>query len=202
MGLGQILNVLEKLREAGVNEGLELGGILMTMFDRHTNLAHQVGSEVRNHFDELVFRLCDPIFALAKLRALGSRFLNMIHTVLELMHIVTLLKRLWTDISLESRGTVFRMNYIQSAELEAFITHITLERRLSVNTVRNYRQAVVRFSGWLQQNLPESSSFKAAQPIHVRSYIVDLGRILPGARSHPCLWVESLLWILASERNH
>ena len=76
------------------------------------------------------------------------------------------------------------MNYMQSAELEAFITHITLERRLAVNTVRNYRQAVVRFSGWLQQNFPESSSFKAAQPIHVRSYIVDLGRILARRTLH------------------
>ena len=59
-GLGQILKVLEKLREAGVNEGLELGGILMTMFDQRTNLAHQVVGEVRNHFDELVFRTMIP----------------------------------------------------------------------------------------------------------------------------------------------
>ena len=59
-GLGQILNVLEKLREAGVNEGLELGGILMTMFDQRTNLAHQVVGEVRNHFEELVFRTMIP----------------------------------------------------------------------------------------------------------------------------------------------
>jgi chromosome partitioning protein len=59
-GLGQILNVLEKLREAGVNQGLELGGILMTMFDQRTNLAHQVVGEVRNHFDELVFRTMIP----------------------------------------------------------------------------------------------------------------------------------------------
>jgi len=59
-GLGQILKVVEKLREAGVNEGLELGGILMTMFDQRTNLAHQVVGEVRNHFDELVFRTAIP----------------------------------------------------------------------------------------------------------------------------------------------
>ncbi len=59
-GLGQILKVVEKLREAGVNEGLELGGILMTMFDQRTNLGHQVVGEVRNHFDELVFRTMIP----------------------------------------------------------------------------------------------------------------------------------------------
>ena len=34
-GLGQILKVVDKLRDAGVNDGLELGGILMTMFDQH-----------------------------------------------------------------------------------------------------------------------------------------------------------------------
>ena len=59
-GLGQILKVVEKLREAGVNEGLELGGILMTMFDQRTNLGQQVVGEVRNHFDELVFRSMIP----------------------------------------------------------------------------------------------------------------------------------------------
>ena len=55
-----IPKVLDKLREAGVNEGLQLGGILMTMFDQRTNLGHQVVGEVRNHFDELVFRTTIP----------------------------------------------------------------------------------------------------------------------------------------------
>ena len=59
-GLGQILKVVDKLRDAGVNDGLRLGGILMTMFDQRTNLAHQVMGEVRNHFDELVFRTAIP----------------------------------------------------------------------------------------------------------------------------------------------
>lgn len=59
-GLGQILKVVEKLRDAGVNDGLELGGILMTMFDQRTNLSHQVVGEVRNHFDDLVFRSMIP----------------------------------------------------------------------------------------------------------------------------------------------
>jgi chromosome partitioning protein len=59
-GLGQILKVMDKLRDAGVNEGLELGGILMTMFDQRTNLGQQVVGEVRNHFDEMVFRSMIP----------------------------------------------------------------------------------------------------------------------------------------------
>ncbi|WP_162027081.1 MULTISPECIES: ParA family protein [unclassified Lentimonas] len=59
-GLGQILKVVDKLREAGVNDDLALGGILMTMFDQRTNLAHQVVGEVRNHFDDKVFRSMIP----------------------------------------------------------------------------------------------------------------------------------------------
>jgi chromosome partitioning protein len=59
-GLGQILKVVDKLREAGVNDDLELGGILMTMFDQRTNLSHQVVGEVRNHFDDKVFRSMIP----------------------------------------------------------------------------------------------------------------------------------------------
>lgn len=59
-GLGQILKVVDKLSEAGVNDHLALGGILMTMFDQRTNLAHQVVEEVRNHFDDSVFRTVIP----------------------------------------------------------------------------------------------------------------------------------------------
>lgn len=59
-GLGQILKVVDKLSEAGVNNQLALGGILMTMFDQRTNLSHQVVQEVREHFKEKVFRTIIP----------------------------------------------------------------------------------------------------------------------------------------------
>lgn len=59
-GLGQILKVVEKLREASVNDSLQLGGILMTMFDQRTNLGQQVVAEVRSHFGEQVFRTMIP----------------------------------------------------------------------------------------------------------------------------------------------
>jgi chromosome partitioning protein len=59
-GLGQILKVVDQLREAGVNDRLRLGGILMTMFDVRTNLTHQVVGEVRNHFEDMVFRTAIP----------------------------------------------------------------------------------------------------------------------------------------------
>ena len=59
-GLGQILKVVDKLREAGADHHIELGGILMTMFDKRTNLCRQVVEEVCNHFDQLVFSTMIP----------------------------------------------------------------------------------------------------------------------------------------------
>lgn len=59
-GLGQILRVVEQLRTSGANPELALGGIVMTMFDRRTNLAHQVVEEVRSHFSKDVFKTIIP----------------------------------------------------------------------------------------------------------------------------------------------
>ncbi len=54
-GLGQILKVVDQLKEAGVNSELEIGGIIMTMFDRRTKLSRQVVDEVKSHFGDKVF---------------------------------------------------------------------------------------------------------------------------------------------------
>ena len=59
-GLGQILSVIERLKEAGINPDLEVGGILMTMFDIRTNLSRQVESEVRSHFQDKVLTTVIP----------------------------------------------------------------------------------------------------------------------------------------------
>ena len=59
-GLGQILSVVEQLKEAGVNRVLDIGGIIMTMYDSRTNLNRQVGGEIRRHFGELVFKTVIP----------------------------------------------------------------------------------------------------------------------------------------------
>lgn len=59
-GLGQILNVVEKLRDAGANPKLEVGGILMTMFDIRTNLSRQVVGEVKTHFPDKIFDVMIP----------------------------------------------------------------------------------------------------------------------------------------------
>ena len=45
---------------AGVNAKLDIGGIVMTMYDSRTNLCRQVADEVRSHFKDLVFRTVIP----------------------------------------------------------------------------------------------------------------------------------------------
>jgi chromosome partitioning protein len=59
-GLVKIVSLIERVRASGANPGLELGGILMTMFDRRTNLSTQVVAEVREHFGERVYETVIP----------------------------------------------------------------------------------------------------------------------------------------------
>jgi chromosome partitioning protein len=59
-GLGQILRNVERIREAGVNDRLELGGIIMTMFDIRTNLSRQVVDEVKKHLPDKIFSTVIP----------------------------------------------------------------------------------------------------------------------------------------------
>ncbi len=59
-GLGQILRNVERLKTAGINPALELGGIVMTMFDARTNLSRQVVEEVRQHLPEKTFSTVIP----------------------------------------------------------------------------------------------------------------------------------------------
>jgi chromosome partitioning protein len=50
-GLSQLLNSINRLREY-LNPNLQVSAILMTMFDRRTNLSREVADEVRQHFPE------------------------------------------------------------------------------------------------------------------------------------------------------
>jgi len=59
-GLGQILKVVDRLKQAGVNPALDVGGIIMTMFDSRTNLAKQVVDEVRQHLPDKIFQTLIP----------------------------------------------------------------------------------------------------------------------------------------------
>lgn len=53
-GLGKLLNTV-KLVQNRLNTELQIEGILMTMYDGRLRLCNQVVSEVRRHFDEIVF---------------------------------------------------------------------------------------------------------------------------------------------------
>jgi chromosome partitioning protein len=59
-GLGQILRVVERLKNANVNNALQIGGVVMTMFDIRTNLSRQVVDEVRKHLPDKIFETVIP----------------------------------------------------------------------------------------------------------------------------------------------
>jgi chromosome partitioning protein len=59
-GLVKIVRVVEQVRDSGANDQVEIGGIVMTMFDSRTNLSEQVVNEVRKHFGERVYRTVIP----------------------------------------------------------------------------------------------------------------------------------------------
>lgn len=53
-GLGKLLNTI-KIVQSRLNPDLQIEGILMTMYDGRLRLCNQVVSEVKKHFDEMVF---------------------------------------------------------------------------------------------------------------------------------------------------
>jgi chromosome partitioning protein len=59
-GLVKIVRLIEQVRDSGANGKLELGGILMTMFDGRTKLSAQVVAEVREHFGSRVYHTVIP----------------------------------------------------------------------------------------------------------------------------------------------
>lgn len=53
-GLGKLLNTI-KIVQSRLNTNMAIEGILMTMFDGRLRLCNQIVSEVRRHFEEMVF---------------------------------------------------------------------------------------------------------------------------------------------------
>ncbi len=53
-GLGKLLNTI-KIVQSRLNPGLDIEGILLTMFDSRLNLSKQVVEEVKTHFQQMVF---------------------------------------------------------------------------------------------------------------------------------------------------
>ena len=54
-GLSQLLNTI-RLVQKHLNPQLEIEGVVLTMFDGRLNLSRQVADEVRNYFDNKVFK--------------------------------------------------------------------------------------------------------------------------------------------------
>jgi chromosome partitioning protein len=58
-GLSQLMRTVDLVRE-NLNRELELGGVVLTMFDGRTNLAQQVVDEVRAYFGERAYETVIP----------------------------------------------------------------------------------------------------------------------------------------------
>ncbi len=58
-GLSDLMRTIEMIRDS-FNPNLRIAGILLTMFDRRNNLAHEVEKELRGHFGEQVFQTVVP----------------------------------------------------------------------------------------------------------------------------------------------
>ena len=58
-GLGQLLQTITLIKR-GLNPHLTIAGILLTMFDKRTNLSYQVADETQKYFKDLVFRTTVP----------------------------------------------------------------------------------------------------------------------------------------------
>lgn len=58
-GVSKIVRTISLIRERR-NPDLEIEGIVLTMFDSRNNLAHQVASEIREHFPDKAFEITIP----------------------------------------------------------------------------------------------------------------------------------------------
>ena len=58
-GLSQLLNTINLVKK-NLNPGLEIEGVVLTMFDARTNLSIQVVEDVKKHFQDKVYRSIIP----------------------------------------------------------------------------------------------------------------------------------------------
>jgi chromosome partitioning protein len=58
-GLSQLVNTIRLVRE-NLNRRLKIDGVVLTMYDRRTNLSAQVAAEVRRHLNGTVFETVVP----------------------------------------------------------------------------------------------------------------------------------------------
>jgi len=58
-GLGQLLQTVKRIKQS-LNPDLKVAGILLTMFDKRTNLSHQVADDAEAYFSEMMFETTIP----------------------------------------------------------------------------------------------------------------------------------------------
>ncbi len=58
-GLGQLLDTIKRVKSS-FNPGLKIKGILLTMYDKRTNLAQQVVEDAKKYFKDMVFKTKIP----------------------------------------------------------------------------------------------------------------------------------------------
>ena len=58
-GLTQLMKTIDRIK-INLNPGLEIQGILLTMYDRRNKLSSQVEEEARNYFKEKVYQTVIP----------------------------------------------------------------------------------------------------------------------------------------------
>jgi len=58
-GLGQLMQTVKRIKQ-GLNPGLTIEGILLTMFDSRTNLSNQVAENAVKYFKNLIFKTRIP----------------------------------------------------------------------------------------------------------------------------------------------
>jgi chromosome partitioning protein len=58
-GLSQLMRIINLVQE-NLNPNLELEGVLLTMFDKRTNLSNQVAEDVKNYFKDKVYSTIIP----------------------------------------------------------------------------------------------------------------------------------------------
>lgn len=58
-GVSELMDTVERIRVA-LNPGLEIEGVVLTMFDERTNLAQQVAEELKRHFGERLYTTTIP----------------------------------------------------------------------------------------------------------------------------------------------
>ena len=58
-GLSQLISTLESVK-GNFNKGIELKGILLTMYDKRNKICEMVSNDVKNHFNNKVFKTVIP----------------------------------------------------------------------------------------------------------------------------------------------